>query len=83
MNLSLLKKVSPGFILPRFYGVAHVDWRTGDAVCLPIPFNVIVFWSIETWYWLKRGGRSVKFGAAAAYAQGRHDEREAFANNRT
>ena len=49
------KEIIEGSIIPRFYGVAYVEWSRRVFVCYPVPLNLIVHWARELWFWLISG----------------------------
>ncbi len=38
------RMVQEGGVIPKWYGIAHYDWQTSEAVCYRIPLNVLVTW---------------------------------------
>ncbi|WP_305821379.1 hypothetical protein [Massilia brevitalea] len=71
----LIKKIAQGEILPRFYGVAWVDWYRDQAVCLPLGFNLLAACARGLFYSIKNAGRLVRVNPRDAYEQGRRDGR--------
>lgn len=68
--------VREGEMLPPWYGVAWVDFRSGSAVCMPVPCNLIAGLVRAAWAFLRIGHHPVYRSPRAAYLQGRHDERK-------
>lgn len=66
----LIKKVSSGYLLPRFYGVAWYEWQSGQAVCLPIGVNVLAAFARNLYFTAKHAGRIVMQNPRDAYGQG-------------
>jgi hypothetical protein len=71
-SFSLVRKVTPGYMLPCGYGVAWVRWNTCEAVCMPVPFNVVAGALRTAWAWLKSPRWIIERGEDA-YRQGRAD----------
>jgi hypothetical protein len=46
--------VKEGEILPSTHGIAYWKWETAEAVCYPLPFNLIVGRSRSLWIWMRR-----------------------------
>ena len=67
-RLELSKKwfVSEGTRLPWWLGVAYWEWERPVAACYPIPFNLVVRWARNTYFWVKATHRPdwsfLKFG---------------------
>jgi hypothetical protein len=74
----LIKRVSNGYLLPRFYGVAWFDWQASQAVCLPLGVNVLAALGRSVYFSIKHAGRIVHQNPRDAYAQGLRDGLEAF-----
>jgi hypothetical protein len=55
---------------PRGFGVAWVEWRADEVVCMPVPLNVLVALSRAGWLWCLRAGLSLPGDNAEAYAAG-------------
>lgn len=68
----LVRTVAQGDVIPAGYGVAWVEWRTGDAVVMPIPLNLAVAGARRAWYWLKVP-RALLLDTRQAYAKGVRD----------
>lgn len=66
----LMKHVSNGELLPRFYGVAWFDWRGDHAVCLPLGLNVLAALGRTVYFSIKHAGKTVMANPRDAYAQG-------------
>lgn len=49
----LVRIVAEGQLIPVGYGVAMVDWRTRDALCMPVPLNLVAASARRAWYWMK------------------------------
>lgn len=69
--MKLYKKVSPGEMLPPFYGIAWREIHVDRVVCLPMPFNLLAGLVREVWLFAKHGGRWVPMNPRDAYEQGR------------
>jgi hypothetical protein len=50
---ALVRVVAQGFRLPRGFGIAWVRWDTGDAVCMPVPLNVLAAAGRRAWAWVE------------------------------
>jgi hypothetical protein len=49
----VIRRVHPGCLIPRFYGVVYVSpWRN-EAVCLPIPINLVARYTLKAWWWVR------------------------------
>lgn len=68
----LVRTVDQGRLIPAGYGVAWVDWRTGDAVVMPIPLNLAAAGARRAWYWVKVP-RALIMDTRQAYAKGIRD----------
>ena len=73
----MIVRLGEGFIVPRFYGVAWTDYMRRQAICLPIPLNVIAGYARGVWFWLKYDYRPPNSSACDAYAQGFRHGRKA------
>ena len=71
----LIKKIDQGEILPRFYGVAWIDWYRDQAVCLPLGLNLLAGCARNLFYSIKNAGRLVRANPRDAYEQGLRDGR--------
>ncbi|OEZ90695.1 hypothetical protein [Duganella phyllosphaerae] len=49
----LVRVVAEGQLIPAGFGVAAVNWKTGDALCLPIPLNLVAASARRAWYLVK------------------------------
>jgi len=72
----MLKTVTSGDIIPRFYGVAWTRWQTGDAVCLPLGLNVLAALLRAAYFSIKHAHRIVQACPRDAYEQGLRDGRD-------
>lgn len=68
----LVRTIAQGYIIPAGYGAAWVDWRTGDAVVMPIPLNLAAAGARRAWYWVKVP-RALIMDTRQAYAKGIRD----------
>ena len=75
----LIKRVRPGEMLPPFYGIAWRDYSTYEAVCLPVPLNLIVWVGRNVWAFCKQGAKALPESPREAYEQGVRDGRAAVA----
>ena len=71
----LIKKINQGGLLPRFYGVAWVDWYRDQAICLPLGLNLAAACARNVYYSIKNAGRLVRANPRDAYQQGLRDGR--------
>ncbi|WP_306393377.1 hypothetical protein [Telluria beijingensis] len=71
----MLKKITNGDLIPRYYGIAWFSWQTGGAVCLPLGLNVLAALTRAAYFSVKHAGRIVKACPRDAYAQGVRDGR--------
>ena len=69
----MLKKITNGEIIPRYYGVAWSRWQTGEAVCLPLGLNVLAALLRAAYFSIKHADRIVQACPRDAYAQGLRD----------
>ena len=46
--------IEEGGTIPKWYGLAYVDWDTDSIVCYPIPLNWIICYADKFVIWLKR-----------------------------
>lgn len=74
---SFQKRVREGCIIPSFYGVAWDEWHKREAVCFPIPLNLIFAFFRAVWIWMRHGWKTCPFNPRDAYAQGYRDGRKA------
>jgi hypothetical protein len=49
----LVRVVAQGHVTPRGFGVAWIDWQTDNAVCMPMPLNVLAAAGRRAWTWVK------------------------------
>ena len=49
----LVRVVAQGYLMPRGFGVAWIDWKTGNAVCMPVPLNIAAAVGRRAWAWVK------------------------------
>ena len=56
----VVRSVAAGNLIPPGYGVAWVDWRTGDAVVMPIPLNIAAAGVRRAWFWCRHPAALVK-----------------------
>ncbi len=68
----LVKRISEGELIPRWYGVAWEDWnpRGRFVVCLPFGMNIVAQLLRATYYSIKHGNRAMRANPRAAYEQG-------------
>lgn len=71
----MIKKITNGTLIPRFYGVAWFRWQTSEAVCLPLGLNVLAALLRVLYFSVKHAGRIVQASPRDAYAQGLRDGR--------
>jgi len=71
----MIKKITSGHLIPRFYGVAWFRWQTGEAVCLPLGLNVLAAVGRAAYFAVKHAGSIVQASPRDAYAQGLRDGR--------
>ena len=71
----MIKKITNGEIIPRFYGVAWFRWQTGEAVCPPLGLNVLCALTRTVYFSIKHAGCIVRSNPRDAYAQGVRDGR--------
>jgi hypothetical protein len=71
----MLKRVNPGSLVPRFYGVAWRDYPSDQYVCLPVPVHVVAAAGRAMWHGLRHAHVAVMGSPRAAFAQGREYER--------
>ena len=72
--VGLIKYIKAGSVMPRFYGVAWIDWRTQGAYCAPLGLNVVISKIIALWLLAKHGWRTGHADGRAGYDQDRKDE---------
>lgn len=65
----LFRRVQGGYIIPRGYGIAWVNFVRDEAIAMPIPLNFICGAVRWAWYWLK-APRFATRNARDAYRQG-------------
>jgi hypothetical protein len=49
----LVRSVAAANLIPPGYGVAWVRWQSGDAVCMPVPLNIVAAGARRGWYWCR------------------------------
>lgn len=76
MKIAIVKRINEGQMLPAFYGIAWYEDYRREAVCLPIPLNLVATIGREIWFALRGGFRATHLNPRAAYAQGFRDGRE-------
>lgn len=62
----LIRRINSGNKYPRGYGLYYVDHYLDQAVCLPIPLNLIARAARELYFWLVVGWRRGKFPTCAS-----------------
>jgi len=67
------KAIKNGEMLPPFYGLAWYEYHRNIAICLPVPFNIVVAILRGCWLWIKHGWHGVANNPRDAYAQGYRD----------
>jgi hypothetical protein len=75
--MNMAKRINPGALLPRFYGIAWRDYATDQAVCLPVPLNAIGAMLRSCWITLRSGWRAVQMNPRDAFLQGQRYANEA------
>lgn len=51
--MNLAKRIAAGEKIPKGFGIAMlIPWRD-EAICLPIPLNLICRRIVAIWFWLK------------------------------
>lgn len=63
--------IGEGRIIPYTHGIAYWKYETAEAVCYPIPFNLIIGWSRTTWIWMRQ--KHWMDEMEKAYLKGRED----------
>lgn len=63
-------RVRNGELIPPFHGVAWVELIANQAVCLPVPFNVVAGLLRSMWLWLRGGWRPVPVDPRHAFREG-------------
>jgi hypothetical protein len=71
----LIKRISEGEIIPRFYGLAWRDYYRNKAVCLPLGLNLFVALIRSAYVSLMHGSKAVASNPRDAYRQGLADGR--------
>jgi hypothetical protein len=71
--VQIVKRIRPAEMLPAFYGIAWRDWLRDEAICLPVPLNVLARLARAGWVWLRVGGLDVPLNSRDAYEQGLRD----------
>jgi len=71
----MLKKITSGHLILRFYGIAWFRWHTGEAVCLPLGLNVLAALVRVIYFNVKHAGSIVMASPRDAYEQGLCDGR--------
>ena len=66
----LIKRISQGDMIPRFYGVAWRDYYRNQAVCLPIGLNLIAALVRMVYHRIQYPGDIVVSDPHDAYHQG-------------
>ena len=69
----LIKRVRQGEMLPPFYGIAWRDYSMDEAVCLPVPINLVALIGRRIWAFCKQGSNAVPVCPREAYEQGVRD----------
>ena len=70
-------RIAEGGRIPRGHGRAYTDFATGHEVCFPLPFNWLVRWARQLYWWLvwpKKDAMEKVF--AAGVKRGREGLRE-------
>jgi hypothetical protein len=71
--MRIVKRINHGEMIPPFYGIAWVEYPRPEAVCLPVPLNMLAGMAREFWIFLKHGWRRVHTNPRMAYYQGIKD----------
>lgn len=61
--------IPEGAEFPRGYGLAYRNWMTLNAVCMPVPLNVIVGAGRRFWFALVHGVRPSRWDAKVICAR--------------
>ena len=72
-NMKIAKEVRKGEVIPEWYGVAWVRWEVDEAICYPMPLNLLIAAARAIAIWMRYGYRAVPYNARDAYAQGLRD----------
>lgn len=80
--MTLVKRVSPGEMIPPLYGVAWYDFATDRVIALPVGLNTLVRVLRAAWVWVRFGGTAVRVNPREAYAQGVRAGRKQLENRR-
>lgn len=62
--------------IPPWYGVAIVRMEWSDAICYPIPLNIVVAAIHKAYVWLRWGHMLYQTGYEKGYIKGKKDGRE-------
>lgn len=54
--MMFVKKIKRQYVIPAFYGVAWVDYCSGELICMPVPFNVAAKFARDAWLKIKYAG---------------------------
>jgi hypothetical protein len=73
--MKILKTINQGEMLPRFYGLAWVEWHRDGAVCAPVPLNWVIAVARAIWVFATQGTRAISWNPRDAYRQGIRDGR--------
>jgi hypothetical protein len=68
--MKLQKRIQHGQVIPFFYGIAWKDWVSNEAVCYPVPVNMLVAVSRSFFIWMKHGFLTRACDGREAFNQG-------------
>jgi|GEM_PF-6171247 hypothetical protein len=68
--------VREGELMPRFYGIAWRNYFRREAVCFPVPLNVILAFARQAYLWIRLGHVEVSSDPRSAYEQGRREAQQ-------
>jgi len=68
--MNIRKTVNPGELLPAWYGVAWIDYMRNQAVCYPVPLNLLAALVRCVYMFAKHGARWLSHDPRGAYHPG-------------
>ena len=67
-------RISEGMVSPKYYGLTYYDYVRREAVCHPIPLNIIFGIGVNIWHRIRSGVSSwLANKCSESYSQGFND----------
>lgn len=63
-------RIRDGQVIPKWYGLAWVEWESNEAVCMPLGLNLLAALTRSALATIRHAGTAVRRNPRDAYAQG-------------